>query len=62
MGIDWIFFTPQKRFVDDICTYGSFENMYAGLQLFMVAIRTDLFATLSRRVGACALMLRVSEV
>jgi hypothetical protein len=47
MGVDWIFFTPHKRFVDDICTYGRFENMYAGLQLFMVAVRTDLFATLS---------------
>ena len=32
MGIDWIFFTSHKRFVDDICTYGSFENNYAGLQ------------------------------
>ena len=62
MGIDWIFFTTHKRFVDDICTHGIFENMYAGLKLCMVGIRTVLFATLSRRVGARALMLRVSEV
>ena len=32
MGTDAIFFTRHKRFVDDICTYGSFENNYAGLQ------------------------------
>jgi len=51
MGIDWIFFTHHKRFVDDVCTYGSFENIYAGLQLFMVDVRTNLFATPSLRVG-----------
>jgi hypothetical protein len=39
------FFTRHKHFVDDICTYGSFENIYAGLQLCMVAVRTNLFAT-----------------
>jgi hypothetical protein len=50
-GIDWIFFTHHKRFVDDVCTYGSFENVYAGLQLFMVDVRTNLFATPSLRVG-----------
>jgi hypothetical protein len=32
MGIDYFFFTRQKRCVDDICTYGSFESNYAGLQ------------------------------
>jgi hypothetical protein len=51
MGIDWIFFTHHKRFVDDVCTCGSFENIYAGLQLFMVDVRTNLFATPSLRVG-----------
>jgi hypothetical protein len=61
MGMDWIFFTRHKRFVGDICTYGSFGNIYAGLQLFMVDIRTNLFATPSLRVGTCVLMLRVSE-
>jgi hypothetical protein len=55
MGIDYFFFTRHKSFVDDdICTYGSFENNYVGLQLFMVAIRTNLFATPSLlRVGTC---------
>ena len=43
MGMDWIFFTRHKRFVDDVCTYGIFENIYAGLQLFMVDVRTNLF-------------------
>jgi hypothetical protein len=63
METDWIFFTGHKRLVDDICTYGSFQNIYAGLQLCMVAIRTNLFATLSLRVGTCVLMcLSVSEV
>ena len=46
-GIDWIFLTRHKRFEDVACIYGSSENMYAGLQLFMVAIRNNLFATLS---------------
>jgi hypothetical protein len=32
METDQFFFTRHKRFVDDICTYGSFENIYAGLQ------------------------------
>jgi hypothetical protein len=35
MGIDSFFFTCHKCFVDNICTYGSFENNYAGLQLCM---------------------------
>ena len=43
MGIYWIFFTRHKRFLDDVCSYGSFENIYAGLQLFMVDVRTNLF-------------------
>ena len=54
MGINWIFCTRQKRCVDDICTYGSFQNIYGGLKLCMVAIRTNLFATPSlHRVGTC---------
>ena len=48
------FFTRHKRLVDDICTYGSFENIYAGLKICMVAIRTNLFASPSLlRVGTC---------
>ena len=42
METDRIFFTRHRRCVDDIYTYGSFENIHAGLQLFMVAIRTNL--------------------
>jgi len=58
MGIDWIIFTRHKRFVDDICTYGSFENIYACLQV--VAVRTNEFATPSLRVGT--MLVRISEV
>ena len=42
MGTYWIFFTRDKHSVSDICTFRSFENIQAGLQLFMVAIRTVL--------------------
>jgi hypothetical protein len=52
-GIDWISFSRHKHFINDVCTYGSFENIYACLPLFMVAIRTNLFATPSLRVGTC---------
>jgi hypothetical protein len=48
MGIDGIFFARNKRFVNVMGAYGSLENIYAGLQLFMVAIRTNLFATLTK--------------
>ena len=50
----------EKHFINDECTYGSFENIYACLQLFMVAIRTNLFATPSLRVGTT--LVRISEV
>ena len=59
-GIDWIPFSRHKHFINDVCTYGSSENIYACLQLFMVAIRTNLFTTPSLRVGT--MLVRISEV
>ena len=53
--------------MDDICTYGSFENNYVGLQLFMVAIRTDLSAKSTPNAkstprGHVLMLVRVGEV